>query len=140
MGQPKLEEKITGNERYNDLKMKCLGASFSTLFYNNKDLIVNIAVVDAYRTFDFLGSDLLNHNKESSDRCFEAEVSEKLPTVEGAKASIKLKPDAEPMFCAARKVPLPLERKVNKIIDELLLLGILETVEAGGVDNCSPVV
>ena len=44
------------------------------------------------------------------------------------------------MFCAARKVPLPLERKVNKTIDELLLLGILEPVEAGGVDNCSPVV
>ena len=40
------------------------------------------------------------------------------------------------MVCAARKVPLPLERKVNKTIDELLLLGILELVETGGVDNC----
>ena len=32
------------------------------------------------------------------------------------------------------------ERKVNKTIDELILLGILEPVEADGVDNCSPVV
>ena len=44
------------------------------------------------------------------------------------------------MFYAARKVPLPLERIVNKTIDELLLLGILEPVEACGVVNCSPVV
>ena len=82
----------------------------------------------------------MKHSKESIDRCFKAEVCEKLPTVRGAKASIKLKPDAKPMFCAARKVPLPLEWKVNKTIDELLLLGILEPVEAGGVYNCSPVV
>ena len=34
---------------------------------------------------------------------------------------------------------MPLERKVNKTIDEFLLLGILEPVEAGGVDYCSPV-
>ena len=60
--------------------------------------------------------------------------------MKSAKASIKLEPDAKPMFCAARKVPLPLERKANKTIDELLLLGILEPVEAGGVDDCSPVV
>ena len=60
--------------------------------------------------------------------------------MKGAQASIKLKPDSKPMFCAARKIPMPLERKVNKIIDELLLLGILEPVETGGVDYCSPVV
>ena len=89
---------------------------------------------------EILGRDIINNSKESIDRCFKAEASEKLPTVKGAKASIKLKPDAKTMFCAARKVPLPLERKVNKIIDELLLLGILEPGEAGGVDNCSPVV
>ena len=87
-----------------------------------------------------LGRDIINSSNESIDRCFEAEASEKLPTVKGAKASIKLKPDAKPMFCTARKAPLPLERKVNKTIDELLVLGILEPVEACGVDNCSPVV
>ena len=72
---------------------------------------------------------MLKHSKESIDRCFKAEVCEKLPTVRGAKASIKLKPDAKPMFCAARKVPLPLEWKVNKTIDELLLLGILNRLK-----------
>ena len=138
IGQLKLEEKNTGIETYDKHKMKYLGAFFSTVLYN-KQVNVNIAVVDADRNFGLLGRDILNNCEESIERCFKAEVSEKLPTVKGAKASIKLKTDAKPMFCAARKVPLPLERKVNKTIDELLLLGILEPVEAGGVDNCSPV-
>ena len=125
IGQQKLEEKNTGFETYDNHKMKYLGAFFSTVFYNNKELNVNNAVVDADRNFGLLGRDKINKSKESIERCFKAEVPEKLPTVEGAKASIKLKPDAKPMFCAARKVPLPLERKVNKAIDELLLLGIL---------------
>ena len=140
IGQPKLEEKNTGIETYDKQKIKYLGAFFSTVFYNNKELNVNIAVVDADRNFGLLGRDILNNSNESIEGCFKAEVSEKLPTVKGAKASIKLKPDAKPMFCAARKVPLPLERKTNKTIDELMLLEILELVEAGGVDDCSPVV
>ena len=138
--QPKLDEKNTGIETNDKHKMKYLGAFFSTVFYNNKELNVNIAHVDADRNFGLLGRDVINNSKESVERPFKAEVSEKLPKVKGAKVSIKLKPDAKPMFCAARKVPLPLERKVNKTIDELLLLGILEPVEAVGVDSCSPVV
>ena len=98
--------------------MKYLGAFFSTVFYNNKEPNVNIAVVDADRNFGLLERNIINNSKESIERCFKAEVFEKLPTVKGAKGSIKLKPDAKPMFCAARKVPLPLERKVNKTIDE----------------------
>ena len=140
IGQREIEGKNTGNETYDKHKMKYLGAFLSTLHYNNKVLNVNFAVVDADRTFGLLGRDIINHSKESIDRCFKAEVSEKLPTVKGAKASIKLKPDVKPMFCAARKVPLPLERRVKKTIDEILLLGIHEPVEAGGVDNCSPYV
>ena len=120
--------------------MRYLGAFFSTVFNNNKVLNVNIALVDADRNFGLLGRDIINNSKESIDRCFKAEASEKLPTVNGANASIKLKRDDKPMFCAARKVPLPLERKVNKTIDELLLLGILKPVDAGGVDVCSRVV
>ena len=97
----------------------------SQVFYNNKEFNVNIAVVDADRNFGLLGRDIINNSKESIERCFKAEASKKLPTMKSTKVSIKLKPDAEPMFCAARKVPLPLEQKVNKTIDELLLLGIL---------------
>ena len=95
--------------------------------------------MDADRNFGLLRRDILYHSKECIDRCFKAEVSEKLPTMKGANVSINLKPVAKPMFCAARKVTLPLERKINRTIDELLLLGILEPVEDGGLDFCSPV-
>ena len=76
--------------------MKSLGAFFSTVFYNHKALNVSIAVVDADRIFGFLGCDILNHSKESIDRCFKAEVSERLPKLKGVKTSINL----------TRKVPL----------------------------------
>ena len=127
-------------ETYDMHKMKYLGAFFSTVLHNNKQVNVNIVVVDADRNFGLLGRDIIKNSKESIDRCFKAEASEQLPTVKGVKASIKLKHDAKPMLCAARKEPLPLERKVSKTIDELMLLGILKPFEAGGVDNCSPVV
>ena len=64
--------------------MKYLGTFFSTVFYNNKELNVNIAVVDADRNFGLLGRDIINNREESIERCFKAEVSEKLPTVKGA--------------------------------------------------------
>ena len=137
IGQLKLEEKNTGIETYDKHKIKYLGAFFSTVLYK-KQVNLNIAVVDADRNFGLLGRDKLKNSKYFFERCFKSEVSEKLPTVKCGKTSIKLKPDAKPMFCAARKVPLALERKVKKTIDELL--GILEPVETGGVDNCSPVV
>ena len=100
--------------------MNYLGAFFSTVLLNNEVLNVNIAVVDGDKNFGLLGGDIINYSKESIDRCFKGEVSEKLPIVKGAKASIKFKPDVKPMFCTARKVPMPLERKVNKTIDELI--------------------
>ena len=68
-GQPKLEEKNTVIETYDKHRMKYFGAFFSTVLYNNKELNVNIAVVDADRTFDLLGRDILNYSKESFDPC-----------------------------------------------------------------------
>ena len=73
----------------------------------------------------YLGRDIIKHSKESIDRCFEAEVSKKQQKVKIGKIFFKWKPDAKPVFCAARKVPLPLERNVNKAYDEFLLLGFL---------------
>ena len=114
IGEPKLEEKNTENETYDKHKMKHLGAFFSTVLYNNQQVNVNIAVVDLDKNFGLLGRDILNKGKQSIEQCFKAEVSEKLPTVKSVKAHIQLKPDAKPMFCAARKVPLPLERSLIK--------------------------
>ena len=65
------------------------------VFYNNKELNVNIAVVNADRYFGLLGRDKLGHCRESIDRCFKAEVSAKLPKMKGAKASNKVNFDAK---------------------------------------------
>ena len=43
-------------------------------------------------------------------------------------------------FVRLRKVPLPLEQKVDQTFDELFSLGILDSIEASGVENISPVV
>ena len=103
IGQSNIEEKNTGIETCEKHKFKYLGAFVSTVFYKNRKLHMNIAVDNADRNFGLLGRDILNHNEESFYRCFKAQVSEKLPTVKGAKASIKLKPDAKAMFCVAQK-------------------------------------
>ena len=58
IGQQKVEEKNTGIETYDKHEMKHLGAFFSTVFYKNKELNVNIAVVDADRNFGLLGRDI----------------------------------------------------------------------------------
>ena len=70
------------------------------MLHDNQQVNVNNAIVDADRNFGLLGRDILNKCKESIERCFRAEVSEKLPTVKCAKVSSILKPDAKPMFCA----------------------------------------
>ena len=43
--------------------------------------------------------------------------------------------DAEPTFCTARKGPLPLDRKMNQTIVELIFLGMLVLIDDGGVQN-----
>ena len=55
--------------------MEYLGAFFSTVFSNNKQVNVNIAVIDADRNFGLLGRDILTNSKDFFERCFKAEVS-----------------------------------------------------------------
>ena len=62
-GQPKLEEKNTGIKTYDIQKMKYLGAFFSTVHSNNRQVTLNTAVVDADRNFGLLGLDIFNPDK-----------------------------------------------------------------------------
>ena len=83
-------------------------------FYNNKELNVSIAVVDADRNFGLLRRDKFNQSKSSIDSCFKAEISKKLPAVKRAKVSINLKPDSKPLFHSARKKTLSVEWTLKK--------------------------
>ena len=48
---------------------------------------------------------------------------------------MKLIPGSQPMFCKARKVPLPLQDRVKEKLETMVRQGILEPVQPGGVQN-----
>ena len=65
---------------------------------------------------------------------------EHLPAVKGYKAHVKLILGTQPLFCKARKIPLPLQDKVTEKLEQMVRQGVLEPVQPGGVTNASPVV
>ena len=140
IGEPKLVKMASGIETYDYHKMQYFGAFLPKVLYENKVIGVRIVIVKADRNFGLLGRDIIKKVKESVQRCSGTTETKKLPAVEGVCASIKLKQDAKPMFCAARKDPLPPQRKMDRIVNELLFSAILVPVEAGGVANCFPAV
>ena len=118
--------------------MHSIDAFFPKVPKENKLTSAKSAIVKADRNLGFLGRDRLRKVKESVDRCFGTSEIDKLPAVKGVCASSKLKQDDELKFCLAGKVPLAFE--VDQTFDELLFLGVLVRVEAGGVENSSVVV
>ena len=136
LGQPPLQERKSAIQTYDDHQIDFQGDLITKITFIGKTFGAKIVVVKCKKTFGLLGRDIL----PGPETCNNASSSKKLSMVSGAKASIKLKTDANPMFCAARKVPLPLENKVNSTIDELVNLGILEPTKPGGTTNESTVV
>ena len=63
-----------------------------------------------------------------------------MPAIKGVEATIKLKPDAKPVFGRARKVPLAMEDQVKIELSKLQAQVNIATVDPGGVLNASPVV
>ena len=86
------------------------------------------------KKFGLLGRDILA--KEGVN----AVSDERLPAVKGYKAHVKLIRGSQPMFCKARKIPLPLQDRVKEKLKTMVRQGILEPVQPGGVTNASPVV
>ena len=63
-----------------------------------------------------------------------------LPAVKGHKAHVQLILRSQPMFCKARKIPLPLQDKVTEKLKQMVAHGILELVQPSAVRNASPAV
>ena len=59
--------------------------------------------------------------------------------MKGYKAHLKLIPGTQPIFCKARKIPLPIQDKVTEKLEQMVRQGILEPVQPGGVTTESPV-
>ena len=67
-----------------------------------------------------------------------AVFKEELGTIVGQSAVINVKPDAQPVFCRARQVPLCFKKKVAQELERLQSEGVIQTVKHS--DWASPVV
>ena len=93
-----------------------------------------LEVVQSDKEFGLLGRDLLPKHGVNNI------TAEHLPAVKGYKAHVKLLiPGTQPMFCKAKKTPLPLQDKVTEKLEQMVRQGILEPVQPGGVTNASTV-
>ena len=84
------------------------------------------------KKFGLLGRDILHQEG------INAVSDEILPAVKGYKEHVKLILGSQPMFCKARKIPLPLLDMVREKLEATVRQGILEPVQPGGVTNASP--
>ena len=109
------------------------------MLHENKLIGAKVSVIKADRDFGLLGRDELNKVKQSVDVRFGTAKTDKLLSIKSVGVCIKMKQDAKTKFCAARKNPLPLERKVDRNFDEVLSLRPLVLVEAAGLENFSSV-
>ena len=80
-----------------------------------------------------LGKDLLPMHGVSNIR------TKHLPALKGYKAQVKLIPASQPMFCKAKKIPLPRQDKVREILKQMVKQSILAPVKPR-VRNATPVV
>jgi len=137
LGKPQLR----GSDRkllcYDDHCIPVLGTITTPCSFNGQSQrTVTLTVVQAQKTYGLLGRDLLSSSTfdvQAIDDAF-------LPALKGIKASMRLKPDAQPIFCGARKVPIAIKDAVEQEIRRLVKIGILEPCPSGGVENASPVV
>ena len=93
-------------EAYDGHRMLYLGHLMCEIPWKKKIHSVDVAVIESEKEFGLIGRNVTRvdhiHNASLSD-------VKVLPAIEGVKATIKLKPDAKPVFSRARKVPLAME-------------------------------
>ena len=109
-GSPTLSTSARWIEAYDGHRMLYLGHLKCEIPWKKKTQCVDVAVIESEKEFGLIGRDVTRvdhiHNASLSD-------VKVLPAIKGVKATIKLKPDAKPVFCRARKVPLALEDQVK---------------------------
>ena len=131
-----MDGKIGHLEAYDGHQLTLLGSLTCDVECNGSGLTEKkqLAVVQSDKEFRLLGRVLLpKHGVKNI-------TAEHLPAEKGYKAHVKRIPGAQPMFCKARKIALPLQDKVTEKLEQMVRQGILEPVQPGGVTNAYPVV
>ena len=135
LGRPLLDSKLRHLEADDGHQLTLLGSlAFDIEWNGSRPAQKQLAVVQSDQEFGLLGRDLLPKHIVNNI------TTEHGPAVKGYKAHVKLIPGSQPMFCKARKIPLPLQDKVTEKLGQMFRQGILEPVQPGGVNNASPVV
>ena len=135
LGKPQLIGKVRRLEAYDGHQLTLLGSlTCDVEWKGSKYRQQQLAVVQSEKKFRLIGRDILPQEG------INAVSDERLPAAKGYKAHVKLIPGSQPMFCKARKIPLPLQDRVNEKLETMVPQGILEPVQPGGVTNTSPVV
>ena len=109
LGKRQLVGKIRHLEAYDGHHLTLLGSLTSDVEWNGSMFTQKqLEVVQSDKEFGLLGKDLLpKHGVKNI-------TAKHLPAVKGYKAHEKLIPGSQPMFCKARKIPLPLQDKVTE--------------------------
>jgi len=94
--------------------------------HDGKIITVSLSVVQANKTFGLLSRDLINEGVYHSEE-------EKLPPIKGFIATMSIKPDSKPMFCATRRVPMAYEKEISEEFKRLESMGIIERYGNEGV-------
>ena len=135
LGKPQLDGRKRHLEVYDGHQLRHLGSVICDVEWNGSRLTQKqLAVVQSDKEFGLLGRDLLP--KQGVNNI----TAEHLLAVMGYKTHEKLIPGAQPMFCKARKIPLPLQDKVTEKLAQMVRQGIFEPIQPWWVTNASPVV
>ena len=132
LGKPQLNGKVRRLEAYDGHQLTLLGYLTCDVEWNGSTYRQQqLAVVQSDKKFGLLGREILPQEG------INAVSDERLPAVKGYKAHLKLIPGSQPMFCKARKIPLPLQDRVKEKLETMVRQGILGHP---GDTNASPVV
>ena len=137
IGSPTLSTSPRCIEAYDGHRMLFLGHLNCEIPWEKKIHSVDVAVNEPEKEFGLIGRDVTSVDHIHNVSLFDVKV---LLAVKGVKAIIKLKPDAKPVFCRARKVLLAMEDQVKIELAKLQARGIIAPVNPGGAMNASPVV
>ena len=151
IGKPKLRRTVRQLVAYDGHRFKMLGEIELEYVYGGCKRRQNFLIVEGKKNYGLLGRDsmvpvTLNYAATEKNGGvlvdkgdYHTETTKFLPTVRGIVAEMKLKPGATPRFCPARPVPLAMEGEVDKELDRLEIMGVIEKLPPGGSDEASPV-
>ena len=82
-------------------------------------MVAKVTVVKADKSFELMRCDILVKMIKSVQWCLTVAGTDKLPAVKSFCGLKKIKQDAKAMFGTASKFPLPLERNISQLIEDL---------------------